>query len=65
MAVAGMGDVLSGLVSGLIAQGLSSIDAACLGVDMHAGAADSYIEKHDMKSLMPSDLFNLMKMKDE
>ena len=65
MAVGGMGDVLSGLVSGLIAQGLSSIDAACLGVDMHARAADSYIEKHDMKSLMPSDLFNFMKMKNE
>jgi hypothetical protein len=32
---------------------------------MHASAADSYIEKHDMKSLMPSDLFNFMKMKDE
>ena len=65
MAVGGMGDVLSGLVSGLIAQGLSSIDAACLGVDMHASAADSFVEKHDMKSLMPSDLFNFIKMKNE
>ena len=42
-----------------------AIDAACLGVDMHASAADSYIEKHDMKSLMPSDLFNFIKMKNE
>ena len=57
--------MLSGLVSGLIAQGLSSIDAACLGVDMHASAADSFVEKHDMKSLMPSDLFNFIKMKNE
>ena len=57
VAVGGMGDAFW-LVSGLIAQGLS---AECLlGVDMHASAADSYIQKA-MKSLMPSDLFNFIK----
>jgi hypothetical protein len=32
---------------------------------MHASAADRFVEKHDMKSLMPFDLFNFMKMKNE
>jgi len=36
-----------------------------LGVDIHASASDSFVEKHDMKSLMPSDLFNFIKMKNE
>ena len=40
MATAGMGDVLSGIIGGLLAQGLSLADAALAGVCVHAGAAD-------------------------
>lgn len=40
MASAGMGDVLSGVIAGLIAQGLSLRDAARLGVWLHAEAGD-------------------------
>lgn len=39
MASAGMGDILSGVLSGLVAQGLSLLDAAKIGVDLHARAA--------------------------
>ena len=63
MAVGGMGDVLSGLISGLLAQGLSMLDACCLAVELHASAADEYLENHDMKTLMPSDLFGFLKKK--
>jgi len=40
MATGGMGDVLSGVIAGLIAQGLRLREAARLGVAMHAAAAD-------------------------
>ena len=40
MSVAGMGDVLSGLLGALMAQGMTPWDAACLGVWAHGKAAD-------------------------
>ena len=40
MASGGMGDVLSGVIAGLIAQGLSPDEAAALGVCLHALAGD-------------------------
>lgn len=40
MASGGMGDVLAGAIGGLLAQGLSPVDAACLGVHAHGLAAD-------------------------
>ena len=41
MASGGMGDVLTGVIAGLLAQGLSTWDAARLGVCLHAAAADA------------------------
>jgi ADP-dependent NAD(P)H-hydrate dehydratase / NAD(P)H-hydrate epimerase len=40
MASAGMGDVLTGVIGGLLAQGLDPWRAACLGVALHAQAGD-------------------------
>jgi hydroxyethylthiazole kinase-like uncharacterized protein yjeF len=40
LAVAGAGDVLTGLVGGLLAQGLSPQDALCVGAYVHGLAAD-------------------------
>ncbi len=40
MASGGMGDVLTGIIAGLIAQGLFPAGAAALGVCLHAAAAD-------------------------
>ena len=40
MATGGMGDMLTGTIAGLRAQGLSSPDAARLGVWAHAAAGD-------------------------
>ena len=59
MATAGMGDVLSGMISGLIAQKLSLFEAACLGVDLHARAGDIYSEKNNQQSLLPTDIIDL------
>jgi hydroxyethylthiazole kinase-like uncharacterized protein yjeF len=40
MATAGMGDVLTGIIAGLRAQGVSPWQAACTGVWLHAAAGD-------------------------
>ena len=40
MASGGMGDVLTGVIAGLLAQGLTIKEAAEAGVDLHAKAAD-------------------------
>jgi len=40
MAAGGMGDVLTGLIGGLLAQGCGAWEAACLGVFAHGLAAD-------------------------
>ena len=40
MGTGGMGDVLAGIIGGLLVQGHSPWDAACLGVYLHGLAAD-------------------------
>ncbi len=40
LASGGTGDVLTGLITGLMAQGMSPLDAACAGVFLHGLAAD-------------------------
>ena len=40
MASGGMGDVLSGVLGALLAQGHPPADAAAIGVSLHAAAAD-------------------------
>jgi NAD(P)H-hydrate epimerase len=56
MASGGMGDVLSGIIAGLLAQGLDSLQASILGVSIHGLAADS-AAKSDERGLLASDLF--------
>jgi len=55
MASGGMGDVLSGIVGGLLAQGLESGAAAALGVCLHGAAADAAAQD-GQRGLLASDL---------
>jgi NAD(P)H-hydrate epimerase len=55
MASGGMGDVLTGAIAGLLAQGLSACDAALLGVGVHALAGDA-AARDGMIGLLAGDL---------
>jgi NAD(P)H-hydrate epimerase len=55
MASAGMGDVLTGIIAALLAQGLSIEQAAMAGVESHARAGDSAASRGE-RGLIASDL---------
>lgn len=55
MAAPGMGDVLTGIIAALIAQGLTPEDAAAIGVEVHARAGDKAAEQGE-RGLLASDL---------
>ena len=57
MASGGMGDVLSGIIGALLAQGLGLADATRLGVCLHSKAADLCAEAAGMRGMLASDLF--------
>lgn len=57
LAKAGTGDVLTGIITGFLAQGCSATEAACLGAFLHGFMADEWIKaENDHLSLMASDL---------
>jgi NAD(P)H-hydrate epimerase len=56
MATGGSGDVLTGIVSGLLAQGYLPKDAARIGVYFHGLAGDRAAEKYGQEGLIASDL---------
>jgi len=55
MAVAGMGDVLTGVIAALLAQGLDAFDAAACGALLHACAGDLAAVRGE-RGLLPRDL---------
>lgn len=56
LATAGTGDVLAGVIAGLLAQGLSNFDAAVLGVYLHAGAGTLVRDELGDTGALASDL---------
>ena len=58
MATAGMGDVLAGLLGGLLAQGLDAAEAARIGVCLHSAAADLAAQRQGRRSLLASDVID-------
>lgn len=58
MASPGMGDLLSGLLAGLVAQGIPLWQAAKLGVFIHAAAGDRAAARQGERGLLASDLFH-------
>lgn len=60
MASGGMGDVLTGVIAGLVAQGCSLTEAARQGVCLHAHAADLAAQE-GQRGLLGSDLFPVLR----
>lgn len=56
MATGGTGDVLTGLVTSLLAQGADPFDAACLGCHLHGLAGDIAAEELSSPGMIASDL---------
>ena len=58
LAKAGSGDVLTGIISGLIAQGMDIFEGASLGVYLHGLCADIKAKELSQYSVMANDLIN-------
>ena len=58
MATAGSGDVLTGVITGLIAQGYPKVVAAIFGVYLHGSAGDLAVEGLGYQSLTASSIVN-------
>jgi len=60
MATAGSGDVLTGIITGLLAQGYSSKESAILGVYLHGLAGDVAVQQIAKESLIASDIIKYL-----
>jgi NAD(P)H-hydrate epimerase len=56
MATGGAGDVLTGLIAALLAQGLTPFDAAHLGAHLHGLAGDLATAELSQPGLIASDI---------
>ncbi len=60
MATGGSGDVLTGILTGLLAQGYTSKEAALLGVYIHGLAGDIGVKEVGMLALIASDIVDFL-----
>jgi len=58
LAKGGSGDILTGIITSLLAQHYSEENAAIFGVWLHGKAADLAAEKHSKESMLPTDVIN-------
>lgn len=56
LARGGSGDILAGMITGLLAQGVSPLDAALCGVWLHGAAADRCAARLGMQTMLPHDI---------
>jgi NAD(P)H-hydrate epimerase len=62
MATGGMGDVLTGVITGLLAQGYEPLEAALLGVYYHGLAGDVVAEQRGQAALLASDVVEALRI---
>ncbi|WP_058303181.1 bifunctional ADP-dependent NAD(P)H-hydrate dehydratase/NAD(P)H-hydrate epimerase [Gorillibacterium timonense] len=60
MSTGGTGDALTGVITSLLAQGLSSLQAACFGVWLHGKAGDDARASRGTETLLAGDLIECL-----
>ena len=65
MATAGSGDVLTGIITGLIAQGCDADRAACAGVYLHGLSGDIAVSHTGERGLLAGDLIDALPQADK
>lgn len=60
MATGGSGDVLTGIITGLLAQAYSPSEAAVMGVYLHGKAGDFALQNQSYQSLIASDIIEAL-----
>ena len=60
LATAGSGDVLTGIMTGLLAQGYQAMEVALLGVYLHSKTAEKYIKKKQAYTMLASDIIEML-----
>ncbi|RKZ34768.1 bifunctional ADP-dependent NAD(P)H-hydrate dehydratase/NAD(P)H-hydrate epimerase [bacterium] len=58
MATAGSGDVLTGLLTGFIAQGISPFHSACMGTYIHGLAGEIAAQKFTARAMLATDILS-------
>ena len=56
MAVGGSGDVLAGMITSLLGQGIAPMEAAAAAVWLHGAAGDRCAEKLGQYAMLPTDM---------
>lgn len=60
MATGGSGDVLTGIITGFLAQDYAPFDSAVIGVCVHSLAGDISAKKWGELAMQPSDMIDLL-----
>lgn len=60
MATGGSGDVLAGMIAGLVGQGITPIQAAACAAWLHGSAGDICAEEFGQYGMLPSDMLNVL-----
>lgn len=60
MAVGGCGDVLAGMIAGLLGQGLESLKAAACAAWLHGAAGDICAQEIGQYGMLPSDMVQVL-----
>ena len=61
MATGGSGDVLSGIIGAMSAQGLDALEAAAIGSFLHSKSGDMYAKKYSEQALSAGNLIEFLK----